>query len=72
MVIRWRSFHVLVSIIICICHDLSSTEMLGTTEYIDETDGTTIFSTSPEEKDRVILQIGTSDPDRAVQVLKMV
>ncbi|XP_021951566.1 tRNA-dihydrouridine(20) synthase [NAD(P)+]-like [Folsomia candida] len=44
-------------------------EMLGTTEYVDETDGSLVFSTCEEEKSRLILQIGTSDPDRAVQVL---
>lgn len=43
--------------------------MLGTTEYVDETDGSLVFSTCEEEKSRLILQIGTSDPDRAVQVL---
>jgi len=47
-------------------------EMLGTVEYLDDTDGTLIFSTNAEEKDKLVMQIGTSDPDRAVQVLKKV
>ncbi|CAL8092722.1 unnamed protein product [Orchesella dallaii] len=43
-------------------------EEMGIIEYIDESDGTTIFSTCEEEKSRVILQLGTSDPERALKV----
>ncbi len=43
--------------------------MLGTTEYIDDSDGSVVFSTCEEEKSKLIFQMGTSDPDRAVQVL---
>ncbi|ODM95510.1 tRNA-dihydrouridine(20) synthase [NAD(P)+]-like [Orchesella cincta] len=43
-------------------------EEMGIIEYIDESDGTTIFSTCSEEKSKVILQLGTSDPERALKV----
>ncbi|XP_066904859.1 tRNA-dihydrouridine(20) synthase [NAD(P)+]-like isoform X2 [Halyomorpha halys] len=47
-------------------------EVLGTVDYIDLTDGTVVFRTCSAEKSRVILQIGTSDPDRASKVAKLV
>lgn len=43
-------------------------DKLGIVEYIDESDGTTVFSTCQEERNKVILQLGTSDPDRALKV----
>lgn len=41
-------------------------------DFIDRTDGTVVFRTSPLERDKVVLQIGTSDPGRALKVAKMV
>ncbi|EDQ87804.1 uncharacterized protein MONBRDRAFT_33161 [Monosiga brevicollis MX1] len=44
--------------------------VLQTIDYIDG-DGEVAFRTCAEEKNRVILQIGTSDPDRAARVAQM-
>lgn len=48
------------------------TDVLGTVDYVDQTDGTIVFRTCGREKDKVILQLGTSDPDRALMVGKLV
>lgn len=45
-----------------------STELLNVTEYVDKTDGNVIFQTCDKEKGKVILQIGTSCPERAARV----
>ncbi|CAG0878843.1 unnamed protein product, partial [Darwinula stevensoni] len=46
-------------------------QILGTVDYVDETDGTVIFRTHPKlERHQVVLQVGTSDPQRALQVAK--
>lgn len=47
-------------------------EVLETIDYIDQTDGTIVFRTCKKERNQVILQLGTSDPDRALQVGKLV
>lgn len=47
-------------------------EILGTVDFIDQTDGTIIFRTCSKETDKVVLQIGTSDPERALKVAKLV
>ncbi|KAL0100618.1 hypothetical protein PUN28_019190 [Cardiocondyla obscurior] len=47
-------------------------DVLGTVDYIDKTDGTIVFRTCSRERDRVVLQIGTSDPGRAAEVARMV
>ncbi|XP_055298646.1 tRNA-dihydrouridine(20) synthase [NAD(P)+]-like isoform X3 [Sitodiplosis mosellana] len=47
-------------------------EILGTIDYVDEIIGHCTFRTSPEEKDRLIFQMGTSNADRAVALAKMV
>lgn len=39
---------------------------------MDKADGTIIFRTCPLERDKVVLQIGTSSPERAVGVAKLV
>lgn len=44
---------------------------LQTVDYIDPTDGTIIFRTSGIEKEKVIVQLGTCDPNRALKVAKM-
>ena len=46
--------------------------LLGTVDYIDRRDSTLVFRTCPKEKDRLVLQIGTSDGDRAAAVAKKV
>ncbi|XP_049278290.1 tRNA-dihydrouridine(20) synthase [NAD(P)+]-like [Anopheles funestus] len=46
-------------------------EVLGTVDYIDKTDGTVVFRTCPDERGKVILQIGTASVDRAVAVGRM-
>uniref|UniRef100_A0A182S7Z2 DRBM domain-containing protein n=1 Tax=Anopheles maculatus TaxID=74869 RepID=A0A182S7Z2_9DIPT len=43
-------------------------EVLGTVDYIDKTDGTVVFRTCPDERAKVILQIGTASVERAVAV----
>ena len=46
-------------------------ELLGTVDFVME-DGTVAFRTCQEEKQRVVFQIGTSHPKRALKVAKMV
>lgn len=47
-------------------------DALGTIDYISDTNGYVPFRTSPVEKDRLIFQMGTSSPERAVKLAKMV
>ncbi|XP_053982066.1 tRNA-dihydrouridine(20) synthase [NAD(P)+]-like [Hylaeus volcanicus] len=47
-------------------------DVLGTVDYIDKTDGTVTFRTCLRERDKVVLQIGTCDATRALEVAKMV
>lgn len=47
-------------------------DVLGTVDFIDKTDGTIIFRTCDREKNFVVLQLGTCDPERALKVGKMV
>lgn len=47
-------------------------DVLGTVDFVDKTDGTIVFRTCALEKDRVILQIGTASPERALGVAKLV
>lgn len=46
--------------------------VLGTVDFVDLSDGTIVFRTCPIEKDKVVLQIGTSSAERALKVAKMV
>lgn len=46
--------------------------MLGTVDYIDETDGNVVFRTCATERDRVVLQMGTCSAERALSVARMV
>lgn len=48
-----------------------SVDVLGTVDYIDEQDGCIVFRTCPLERNKVVLQIGTADPQRALRVAKM-
>ena len=47
-------------------------EILNTVDYVDQTDGTIVFRTCEEEKDKVILQLGTCNAERALKVAKLV
>ena len=48
-------------------------ELLGTVDYIDESDGSLTLRVAPErERGHLVLQIGTNNPERAVKVAKMV
>lgn len=47
-------------------------KLLGTIDYIDRRDNTLVFRTCPKEKDRLVLQIGTADGDRAAAAAKKV
>nr|CAD7407630.1 unnamed protein product [Timema poppensis] len=49
-----------------------SPEVLGTVDFIDQTDGSVVFRTCLREKPNVVLQIGTSCPERALKVAKLV
>jgi len=46
-------------------------KLLGTVDFV-ASDGTILFRTCQEEKERVIFQMGTCDPERALKVAKMV
>uniref|UniRef100_A0A1B6CGX9 DUS-like FMN-binding domain-containing protein n=1 Tax=Clastoptera arizonana TaxID=38151 RepID=A0A1B6CGX9_9HEMI len=47
-------------------------DVLGTVDFVDKTDGTIVFRTCEREKDRVVLQMGTCDPERALKAAKLV
>ncbi|XP_063229795.1 tRNA-dihydrouridine(20) synthase [NAD(P)+]-like isoform X3 [Bacillus rossius redtenbacheri] len=47
-------------------------DVLGTVDYVDQSDGSIIFRTCPREKPSVVLQIGTCCPERALKVAKLV
>ena len=48
-------------------------ELLGTVDYIDESDGSLTLRVAPErERGHLVLQIGTNSPERAVKVAKIV
>lgn len=46
-------------------------DILGTIDFIDRTDGTIVFRTCNQEKDKVVVQLGTCDADRALKVAKL-
>ncbi|XP_046400551.1 tRNA-dihydrouridine(20) synthase [NAD(P)+]-like [Ischnura elegans] len=47
-------------------------DALGTVDYVDRTDGTVVFRTCEREKGKVVLQIGTCSPERALEVAKKI
>lgn len=47
-------------------------DVLGTVDYIDQSDGTVIFRTNPREKKHVVLQLGTCNPERALKAARLV
>ncbi|RVE49827.1 hypothetical protein evm_005557 [Chilo suppressalis] len=46
--------------------------ILRTVDYVDQTDGTIVFRTCAEEKEKVVLQLGTADASRAIKVAQLV
>lgn len=51
--------------------DLPSPDALGTIDYISDEDHV-VFRTCKEEKDKLVLQVGTNCPDRALKAAKLV
>jgi tRNA-dihydrouridine synthase 2 len=47
-------------------------QILGTIDFIEESDGRVVFSTCEKERDKVVLQIGTASAERALQAAKLV
>ncbi|KAF5273555.1 hypothetical protein FQR65_LT04553 [Abscondita terminalis] len=47
-------------------------DVLGTVDFIDRSDGSVVFRTCDKEKDKVVVQLGTCDPQRALQVAKLI
>lgn len=50
----------------------SFADALGTFDYVNEANGYLIFRASPLEKDRLVFQMGTACPERAVKLATMV
>lgn len=46
-------------------------EVLKTVDFIDKHDGSIVFRTCEGEKEKVVLQIGTANAERALNVAKM-
>ena len=53
------------------CSLVFQTDALGTIDYISDEDHV-VFRTCKEEKDKLVLQIGTNCPDRALKAAKLV
>lgn len=47
-------------------------DVLGTIDFVDPSDGSIIFRTCEKERDKVVLQLGTSDAERALKVGKLI
>jgi len=47
-------------------------DILESVDYIDKSDATIVFRTCQREKPFVVLQIGTSDPERAAKAAQVV
>uniref|UniRef100_A0A1B6FVG1 DRBM domain-containing protein n=1 Tax=Cuerna arida TaxID=1464854 RepID=A0A1B6FVG1_9HEMI len=47
-------------------------DILNTVDFIDTSDRSLVFRTCEKERGKVVLQIGTSDPDRALKAAKIV
>lgn len=47
-------------------------DVLGTVDFVDPSDGSVVFRTCEKEKGKVVLQLGTCDATRALQVGKLV
>ncbi|KAJ3213135.1 hypothetical protein HDU67_003352 [Dinochytrium kinnereticum] len=46
--------------------------LVGTIDFVDEKDGSINLRVSPDEKDKLIVQLGSSDPENAVAAARMV
>uniref|UniRef100_UPI00193A55AE tRNA-dihydrouridine(20) synthase [NAD(P)+]-like isoform X1 n=2 Tax=Styela clava TaxID=7725 RepID=UPI00193A55AE len=53
------------------CHRVEN-PILGTVDFLQDKDSRPMFQTCSEERDKVVLQIGTADAQRALQVAKLV
>jgi tRNA-dihydrouridine synthase 2 len=47
-------------------------ESLGTTDFVERGTGSVVFRTCPQERDRVVFQMGTSDAVRALKAAEIV
>ncbi|XP_044267711.1 tRNA-dihydrouridine(20) synthase [NAD(P)+]-like isoform X2 [Tribolium madens] len=47
-------------------------DVLGTIDYLDKSDGSVVFRTCQRERNKVVVQLGTCDPQRALKVAKMI
>ncbi|KAK1684382.1 hypothetical protein QYE76_045230 [Lolium multiflorum] len=47
-------------------------ESLGTTDFVEKGTGSVVFRTCPQERDRVVFQMGTSDAVRALKAAEIV
>lgn len=47
-------------------------ESLGTTDFVERGTDSVVFRTCPQERDRVVFQIGTSDAVRALKAAEIV
>ncbi|XP_060517088.1 tRNA-dihydrouridine(20) synthase [NAD(P)+]-like isoform X2 [Cylas formicarius] len=47
-------------------------EVLETVDFIDKSDGTIVFRTCLKEKNKVVVQLGTCDSQRALKVAKLI
>lgn len=52
--------------------DFNQTDALQTFDYVNDVNGYLVFRTCLEEKNRLVFQMGTSCPERAVKLAKMV
>lgn len=68
---KWLAIYKLYNSKITFIHTYRILDALGTVDYLDLTDGTVVFRTCDKEKDKVVVQLGTCDPQRALKVAKM-
>lgn len=52
--------------------DFVISDVLGTVDFIDKHDGHIVFRTCATEKEKVVLQLGTANAERALKIAKMV
>lgn len=46
-------------------------DVLGTIDFVDKGDGNIVFRTCDREKDRVVVQLGTCNAERALKIAKL-
>ena len=54
----------------CGVHHLSGS--LGTTDFLERGTDNVVFSTCPQERDKIVFQMGTSDAVRALKAAEIV